>query len=95
MVVGGSGTGKSRGFAEPNLKSAKGSYVISDPKGALYKKYAKYLEQKGYVVKLLDFTDPDNSVHYNFFNYIRDSTDVIKIAHMLMQQDKNIRTDPF
>ncbi len=83
LVVGTSGAGKTRSIVTPNLLQASGSYVISDPKGTLYKKYKAYLEGKGYTVKKLDFTDPKNSSHYNFFEYIKSTQDIMKTAHIL------------
>ena len=71
-VVGTSGAGKTRSIVSPNIMQATGSYIISDPKGNLYGKYKSYLEERGYEVKKLDFTDPVHSIHYNFFSYIRD-----------------------
>ena len=96
LVVGTSGAGKTRSIVTPNLLQAEGSYVISDPKGNLYKKYKRYLERQGYVVKKLDFTDPTNSAHYNFFRYINSTQDIAKIAHMLIYQRKEGgHEDPF
>lgn len=96
LVVGTSGAGKTRGIVIPNLLQAVGSYVVSDPKGNLYKKYKGYLEKQGYVVKKLDFTDPANSAHYNFFRYIKNSLDIVKVAHMLIFQRKDRgHVDPF
>ncbi len=96
LVVGTSGAGKTRSIVTPNLLQASGSYVLSDPKGNLYKKYKPYLEKKGYVVKKLDFTDPEDSAHYNFFRYIRNTQDIVKIAHMLIYQRKEGgHSDPF
>ena len=96
LVVGTSGAGKTRSIVTPNLLQASGSYVLSDPKGNLYKKYRKYLEGQGYVVKKLDFTDPENSAHYNFFRYINCTQDIAKIAHMLIYQRKGGgHADPF
>lgn len=94
LVVGASGTGKTRGIVSPNLLMASGSYIVSDPKGNLYSKYKKYLEQKGYIVKKLDFTDPMNSIHYNFLDYIREPRDIIKAAHMLAYEEITTK-DPF
>ena len=94
LVVGASGAGKTRGIVIPNLLQASGSYVVSDPKGNLYGKYKDYLEAKGYDVKKLDFTNPAESVHYNFFNYIRSTQDIVKVAHMITGQEK-ITIDPF
>lgn len=96
LVVGTSGAGKTRSIVIPNLLQATGSYVLSDPKGNLYKQYKTYLEKQGYVVRKLDFTDPENSAHYNFFRYIKNTQDIVKAAHMLIYQRKGMRTsDPF
>lgn len=97
LVVGASGAGKTRGIVIPNLLQASGSYVVTDPKGNLYGKYAQYLRKKGYIVKKLDFTNPKDSIHYNFFEYIHDVQDIVKIAHMLICQGNQgkYRYDPF
>lgn len=96
LVVGTSGAGKTRGIVIPNLLQATGSYILSDPKGNLYKKYKVYLEKEGYLVRKLDFTEPNNSAHYNIFNYIKDTQDIVKIAHMLISQRNGaINIDPF
>ena len=96
LVVGTSGAGKTRSIVTPNLLQAIGSYVVSDPKGNLYKKYKRYLREQGYVVKKLDFTDPKHSAHYNFFRYINSTQDIVKIAHMLIYQRKGgYHIDPF
>ncbi len=96
LVVGTSGAGKTRSIVTPNLLQASGSYVVSDPKGNLYKKYKSYLEAEGYIVKKLDFTDPEDSAHYNFFRYIKNTQDIVKVAHMLIFQRKKGGTlDPF
>ena len=68
LVVGTAGCGKTRSIVCPNILQAYGSYVISDPKGLLHKKYGKYLLEKGYQVKVLDFIHPEASTNYNFFN---------------------------
>lgn len=83
LVVGTSGSGKTRSIVSPNILQAYGSYVISDPKGNLYGKYKEYLEAQGYEVQKLDFINPVSSAGYNFFQYIRKEQDVLKIAHML------------
>ncbi len=96
LVVGTSGAGKTRSIVIPNMLQASGSYIISDPKGNLYKKYKTYLEKQGYVVRKLDFTDPENSSRYNFFKYINNTQDIVKVAHMLMYQYGNAsKSDPF
>ena len=96
LVVGASGTGKTRSIVTPNLLEATGSYIISDPKGNLYKKYKGHLEKQGYVVKKLDFTDPADSHKYNFFKYINSTQDIVSTAHMLIYEgEKGNHVDPF
>ena len=96
IVVGTSGSGKTRSIVTPNLLQASGSYILSDPKGTLYNTYKDYLKKQGYVVKKLDFTDPTHSSHYNFFKYIKSTQDIVKIAHMLIYQRKATgHLDPF
>lgn len=86
LVVGASGSGKTRGIVTPNLLQATGSYLVSDPKGNLYEEYGPYLERRGYEVKKLDFTNPMDSIHYNPFCYIHCTQDIVKVAHMLIYQ---------
>ena len=96
IVVGTSGSGKTRSIVTPDLLQASGSYILSDPKGTLYNTYKDYLKKQGYVVKKLDFTDPTHSSHYNFFKYIKSTQDIVKIAHMLIYQRKATgHLDPF
>lgn len=91
LVVGTSGAGKTRSIVIPNLLQATGSYIISDPKGSLYKEYGDYLRDKGYEVRVLDFTCPEKSSHYNPFSYIRNSNDVLKTAHMIVKSSSTER----
>ena len=97
LVVGASGTGKTRSIVSPNILMASGSYVISDPKGILYDKYKKYLQAQGYEVKKLDFTNPRKSCGYNFFNYIKNTQDIVKVSHMMVNSEEGVRStaDPF
>lgn len=96
LVVGTSGSGKTRSIVTPNLLQATGSYVVSDPKGNLYQQYKGYLEELGYVVKKLDFADPANSAHYNFFRYIRSTQDIVKIASILVENKDRVKhMEPF
>jgi len=98
LVVGTAGCGKTRSIVSPNILQASGSYVISDPKGLLHKKYGRYLMEKGYQVKVLDFIHPETSAYYNFFHYIHSSKDIIKISHMMMTCNTDSRytgKDPF
>ena len=96
LVVGTSGAGKTRSIVTPNILEATGSYVISDPKGNLYGKYGEYLREKGYHVLKLDFTNPEESHKYNFFDYIQTTQDIVSTAHMLIYDgEKGNHVDPF
>lgn len=99
LVVGAAGTGKTRSIVSPNILQATGSYVITDPKGQLHKKYAKYLKGKGYRVRVLDLIHPKQSDYYNPFAYIKSTQDVVKLAHMMMDcsisTNTTNRMDPF
>lgn len=97
LAVGAPGTGKTTSIVIPNLLQAHGSYIVSDPKGRLYRQYASYFKRKGYNVKLLDFTHPGRSSHYNPFAYIHTTQDVIKMANSLaFQKDMtSFSKDPF
>ncbi len=97
IVVGGVGTGKTRFVVEPNLMQAVGSYVVSDPKGNLYKKHCRRLEAMGYTVMSLDFTHPEKSARYNVFDGIRTTQDILKIAEIFTNEKASAgtRADPF
>lgn len=77
MVIGGPGTGKSLTLVIPNILAAYGSYVVTDPSGELLKKTGKYLEKKGYVIKVLNLIDMVHSNTYNPFSYLRKEQDVL------------------
>jgi len=97
LVVGSPGTGKTTSVVIPNLLQAYGSYIISDPKGQLYRQYARYFKGKGYSVKVLDFTHLEQSSHYNPFAYIHSTQDVIRMANSLVFQNDmaSFSKDPF
>ena len=104
VIIGGAGTGKTRGIVEPNLLQAAGSYVVSDPKGNLYRKYKMYLQKKGYKVMKLDFAHPEESIKYNMFkgtidplSLKRSNANVTKLADTIVSlQHEGTRTlDPF
>ena len=67
LIVGRSGSGKSRYFVKPNLLQLNGSYVVSDPKGQLYKEFKDYFEANGYEVIHMDFIHPSESAKYSCF----------------------------
>ena len=97
LVVGGSGTGKTRSIVIPNLKEAKGSYIISDPKGNLYNQYCEYLKEQGYSVKLINFLHPELSVHYNPMYNLRSSQDIMKLSSVLVNSKETAKSsaDPY
>ena len=96
LVVGGSGTGKTRTIVTPNIHQAAGSYIISDPKGNLHKKYGRYLERHGYDIGVIDFTHPEKSARYNPMKDIRTSQDILKMAAILVNEKatENTRGEP-
>ena len=91
MVIGGSGSGKSRFYVKPNLMQANTSYVCTDPKGELLRSTGKMLESYGYKIKVFNLIDMAHSHNYNPFNYIYDvdgnysTTAVIKMVNVLMK----------
>lgn len=91
MVIGGSGSGKSRFYVKPNLMQANTSYVCTDPKGELLRSTGKMLEHYGYKIKVFNLIDMAHSNNYNPFNYIYDdngnysTTAVIKLINVLMK----------
>ena len=86
LVVGTSGCGKTRTIVEPNLLQAEGSYVISDPKGNLHKKYAKYLKDRGYEVVVMDFVHPEQSARYNPILHCKNTNDIMNLAFALVYE---------
>ena len=98
LVVGGSGAGKSRGFALPNIMQCCCSMVITDPKAELLRKTGGLLEKKGYEVRVFDLINPDTSFCYNPFEYVHDDKDVLRLISNLIQNTtpKGSQTsDPF
>lgn len=84
LVIGGSGSGKTRFFVKPNLMQLHSSFVITDPKGSLIKECGKMLETAGYKIKVLNLIDMKSSDKYNFFSYIRDEKDILKLVTNLI-----------
>ena len=85
LVCGGSGAGKTRFFAKPNLCQANSSYVVLDPKGELLVSTGKLLEAKGYSIRLLDLINMDRSHCYNPFVYLRDDNDIQRLVTNLFK----------
>ena len=98
MVVGGSGAGKTRFYAKPNIMQCNTSFVALDPKGELLRDTGKLLESKGYEIRVLDLINPGLSHCYNPFAYLRDEKDVLKLVTNLIRNTtpKNAsNNDPF
>lgn len=85
MIVGGTGTGKSSVVLLPSLYSMKSSFVVHDPSGELHSKSSGYLKEKGYEIKVLNFSNPGSSSNYNPLTRARNSSEIQKIASMLVQ----------
>lgn len=98
LVVGGSGAGKSRGFALPNIMQCCCSMVITDPKAELLRKTGGLLAKKGYEVRVFDLINPDTSFCYNPFEYVHDDKDVLRLISNLIQNTTpkgSQSSDPF
>lgn len=98
IVVGGSGSGKTRYVVKPNIMLANASFIVTDPKGEIVRAVAPLLLQKGYVVKVFDLIDPAHSDSYNPFRYIRKDSDVFRLISNLIQNTtpkNSSQNDPF
>ena len=99
LVCGGSGSGKTRYYAKPNLLSAgEMSYICLDPKGELVRSTGSFLESMGYSIKVLDLISMDKSNYYNPFRYIKDDNDIQRLVTNLFKNTtpKESRSqDPF
>lgn len=85
LVIGGSGAGKTRGYALPNIMQMGSSFVITDAKGEIIRSVGSMLEDAGYEIRVLDLINFHQSNRYNPFRYIRDEKDVIKLINNLIR----------
>ena len=85
LVVGGSGAGKTRFYAKPNVMQANTSYVVLDPKGEILRDTGYLLEQQGYDIKVLDLINTSRSHGFNPFVYLRDDKDVLRLVSNLIR----------
>ena len=85
LVIGGSGAGKTRFYAKPNILQANTSFVVLDPKGEILRDTGNVLKQKGYVIKVLDLINMDKSHCYNPFVYLQSDNDVQKMVTNLFK----------
>ena len=98
LVVGGSGSGKTRFFVKPNIMQCNCSYIVADPKGEMLRATGGMLEKNGYVVKVLNLVDMSRSDGYNPLAYIHTDTDALKLVTNLIKNTTPKtagNTDPF
>lgn len=98
LVVGGSGAGKTRFYAKPNIMQCSCSYIVTDPKGELLRSTGHLLEQQGYDVRVFDLIHPEASLCYNPFRYIDDDKDVLRLISNLIRNTTpkgSHESDPF
>ena len=88
LVIGGSGSGKTRFFVKPNLLQCHSSYVVTDPKGSIVVECGRLLLKKGYKLKILNTINFKKSMHYNPFAYIHSEKDILKLVTCLIANTK-------
>ena len=98
VVIGGSGAGKTRFYAKPNIMQCNTSFVVLDPKGEIIRSVGHLLEENGYVIKVIDLIDMSKSLGYNPFHYIQSDKDVLKLITNLIRNTTpkgSSTNDPF
>ncbi len=88
LVIGGSGSGKTRFFVKPNLMQMHSSYVVTDPKGTVLVECGKMLKKGGYKIKVLNTINFAKSMHYNPFAYLRSEKDILKLVNTIIVNTK-------
>ena len=88
LVIGGSGSGKTRFFVKPNLMQMQSSYVVTDPKGTVLVECGKMLSKNNYRIKVLNTINFAKSMHYNPFAYIRSEKDILKLVNTIIVNTK-------
>ena len=88
VVIGGSGSGKTRFFVKPNLMQMHSSYVVTDPKGTVLLEVGHMLQKGGYEIKVLNTINFKKSMHYNPFVYIRSEKDILKLVNTIIANTK-------
>ena len=88
LVIGGSGSGKTRFFVKPNLMQMHSSYVVTDPKGTVLIEVGKLLQRGGYRIKVLNTINFKKSMRYNPFAYIRSEKDILKLVNTIIANTK-------
>ena len=98
VVIGGSGAGKTRFYAKPNIMQCNTSFVVLDPKGEIIRSVGHLLEENSYVIKVIDLIDMSKSLGYNPFHYIQSDKDVLKLITNLIRNTTpkgSSTNDPF
>ena len=97
LIVGGSGSGKTRFWLKPNLLQCHSSYVVTDPKGSIVVECGNALLKNGYKLKILNTINFSKSMHYNPFSYVHSEKDILKLVTTLMTNTKGEGSggDPF
>jgi len=88
LVIGGSGSGKTRFFLKPNLMQLHSSYVVTDPKGTVLVECGKLLKDNGYRIKVFNTINFDKSHHYNPLAYVHSEKDILKLVNVLIANTK-------
>ena len=88
LVIGGSGSGKTRFFVKPNLMQLHGSYLCTDPKGTVLLEVGQLLQRGGYDIKFFNTVNFSKSMKYNPFSYIHSETDILKLVNTLIANTK-------
>ena len=88
LIIGGSGSGKTRFHVKPNLMQMNASYVVTDPKGTVVLECGKMLQRGGYEIKILNTINFKESMKYNPFRYIRSENDILKLVNCIMENTK-------
>ena len=88
LVIGGSGSGKTRFFVKPSLMQMHSSYVVTDPKGTVLVECGKLLQRGGYKIKVLNTINFKKSMHYNPFAYLRSEKDILKLVNTIIANTK-------
>ena len=88
LIIGGSGSGKTRFHVKPNLMQMNSSYVVTDPKGTVVLECGKMLQRGGYEIKILNTIDFKQSMRYNPFRYLRCENDILKLVNCIMENTK-------
>ena len=95
LVVGTTGAAKTRTVIVPNLLECVGSYVVTDPKGNLYRQWGEYMRNNGYRVVRLSFIHPENSAHYNPLDYVNTTQQIQQMSYALLRLERGSAKDPF